>query len=330
MSDKILYQLVSNNGRYTLSVLVDGKVETMDSSHPKYSVLRDHLFNMSTPDRQFVKECFGLALEAGTHLELLSERVSLHGNTIYFDGDPIRGPLAEHIVNLIREGDTGGWKPFVNFLEKLAQNPSEASKESLFNWLLDRQLTIRPNGDFVAYKGVIPNDKGTLVSVSSGRAIVDGKAVSGRIPNKSGSVITMPRSEVNDNVDIGCSHGLHAGTWDYASSFVAGTPGSKVLLVYINPRDVVSVPSDSLYQKLRVSRYEAGEAVSNPLETLTYDDSYTEFDYDDLGYDADGYDEEGYDADGYDEEGYDAEGYDGDGLDENGYDRFGRRIRRRN
>jgi hypothetical protein len=78
---------------------------------------------------------------------------------------------------------------------------------------------------------------------------VDGVEVKGRIPYVDGSVVTMPRSAVGDNRNIACSTGLHAGTYSYASGY-----GDTLILVKINPRDVVSVPNDSSGQKLRVSR----------------------------------------------------------------------------
>ncbi len=61
-----------------------------------------------------------------------------------------------------------------------------------------------------------------------------------------------------------CSQSL-LSTWDYASTF-----GPKTLIVSVNPRDVVSVPKDCGYQKLRTCRYTVLDAVRNPLAHTTY------------------------------------------------------------
>lgn len=199
-------------------------------------------------------------------LQLLSERVSLSGNSILFDGDPIEGAIAEHIIKILSEGEEPiKWQSLVNFLEKVQTNPEAHSREQLYVWLRKHGFTITADGDFLAYKGVDPD----LRSVNkSGSAYVDGVLFQGGIPNTLGSIITMPRSTVQHNPRIGCSTGLHAGTWDYARKFV-GYDG-VVLLVKINPRDVVSVPTDSGDQKLRVSRYQVIQQVKAAVDATTY------------------------------------------------------------
>jgi mRNA-degrading endonuclease RelE of RelBE toxin-antitoxin system len=76
----------------------------------------------------------------------------------------------------------------------------------------------------------------------------------------------------------GCASGLHAGTYEYAKMYASGA----LLKVVINPRDVVSVPTDSDAQKLRVSRYRVVETIDAP-ETLPVVGGYDyedEYDYD--------------------------------------------------
>ena len=101
--------------------------------------------------------------------------------------------------------------------------------------------------------------------MSSGRATVNGTTHIGHIPNPPGAVVEMPRTQVSDDRHNGCTTGLHVGTWDYASAF-----GPKTLIVSVNPRDVVSVPKDCGYQKLRTCRYTVLDAVRNPLTHTTY------------------------------------------------------------
>jgi hypothetical protein len=73
----------------------------------------------------------------------------------------------------------------------------------------------------------------------------------------------MARSLVDDNRDVACSVGLHVGNHHYASTFLGG--GSKLLTVKVNPRDVVSVPSDSNDEKIRACRFTVLE--DNPDKT---------------------------------------------------------------
>jgi hypothetical protein len=147
-------------------------------------------------------------------------------------------------------------------------NPNEHSKEQMYEWLDRRDFTITSDGLIVGYKGVAPDGNGGYLSIHEGQAIVDGETVKGRIPTNPGSTVEMPRSEVQWDPSVGCHRGLHVGTWDYASSFAQGT----VLEVHVNPRDVVSVPTDSDAAKVRCCRYTIVREIAVPYSTpVLYD-----------------------------------------------------------
>lgn len=283
------YNLVGDSRGQTLTVIFsDATVVPVPSSHANFAKVLGYLVDTDIEDvnENRVKELLDIIASAGTTLKALSERVSVFGNTLYFDGDPLDSALANHILRLLREDDSGGWVPLVLFLEKLATNPSQESRDSLYSWIANRDLTITQEGDFVAYKGVAKDENGESISVFSGRAYVNGTLHEGQIPNPLGAVISMPRGEVDANVGVGCSTGLHAGTWEYASGFSRG----RVLEVHINPRDVVSVPSDSYHQKLRVSRYVVVGETEREYDVPTVYNDDEEEDYDD--YWGDGEDED--------------------------------------
>ena len=109
----------------------------------------------------------------------------------------------------------------------------------------------------LGYKGVREDHfscSGNLTTrVISGH--VDGQ---GRIRNQVGDYLEVERSDVDDNREVGCSSGLHVGSFDYAKGF-----GSMTKLVEFNPKDAVSVPSDCDYQKLRVCAYTVLEEYEN-------------------------------------------------------------------
>jgi hypothetical protein len=63
----------------------------------------------------------------------------------------------------------------------------------------------------------------------------------------------MPRNKVDDDKNVGCSYGFHAGTVEYAKDFM-GREG-HLMIVEINPADVVSIPTDCQFQKLRTCKY---------------------------------------------------------------------------
>ena len=80
------------------------------------------------------------------------------------------------------------------------------------------------------------------------------------------TVVTMERNAVDDDKDRTCSSGLHFCSKDYLGHF----GGERIMILKINPRDVVSIPSDYNDSKGRACRYEViGELGVNPDEAFT-------------------------------------------------------------
>jgi hypothetical protein len=84
--------------------------------------------------------------------------------------------------------------------------------------------------------------------------------------NSVGQVVEMERNTVDDDKDRTCSSGLHFCSQSYLAHF----GGERTVIVKINPRDVVSIPSDYNDAKGRACRYEViGELGVNPEEAFT-------------------------------------------------------------
>ena len=245
------------------SLIVTGEVtKTIASVHPNFAKVRDYCFN-TEPDQLDMEEVLKL-VDAGQNivksLLRVTDRVSYKGTELLWDGEPIEGALASHIVRMIKEGDEN-YVAFAKFLENLSQNPSKASRDALFDWIADRNFTITSEGYFVGYKGVNHN----RTSWHAGYGIVDGVEMTCNLPNEIGSVVEVPRNKVDESRDSACSYGLHIGTRGYAQSY-----GSRMIIVGVNPRDVVMVPRDGGGQKMRVCKYVVLDDNAAELNTTTY------------------------------------------------------------
>jgi hypothetical protein len=126
-------------------------------------------------------------------------------------------------------------------------NPSRRAVDELYKFLENKNMPITESGNFVAYKGVKSNFTDMW---------------SGKFDNSVGQTLEMARNRVCDDADIGCSYGFHAGSYDYAKGYASG--GGHLMLVEIDPSDVVSVPKDCSCQKLRTAKYR----VINKYETI--------------------------------------------------------------
>ena len=131
-------------------------------------------------------------------------------------------------------------------------------------------MPITPEGNFLAYKGVDEHFKDKYT---------------GKFDNSVGNVLDMKRNSVCDDANVGCSHGFHAGSYEYAKGWAGG--GGNLMVVEIDPADVVSVPLDCDCQKLRTSKYKVVGHYET-LEKAPLEDGYNE--YYDSSYD-DGYEQ---------------------------------------
>lgn len=263
----LMYKIFSsdNEGSGATVIFSDGTIQQVSQDNANFGRVVSIL--TGTPvdeiDEAELLELLIPALSVGKNLNRLSERVAFDGSNILFDGDVVADAIAEHILRIVKEGgNPDSYKALVAFMEKLYTNPSESSRNSLYDFIVRHNITIDPDGDFYAYKGV----KADLGSVWEGFGIVDGVSMNGSLPNKPGSILEIPRSKVNADNAIGCGTGLHAGTYAYAEGWARGV----LLLVKINPRDVVSVPSCSSYQKLRTCRYKVISQTTQQTKVTTY------------------------------------------------------------
>ena len=172
-------------------------------------------------------------------------------------------------------------QPLVNFLKKLMENSSFSARNELFDFLDHRSLPITEDGCFLAYKVVKSNYKDKY---------------SGHVDNSVGKSVTMARYGVDDDRGNGCGSGLHAGTLEYVQSYgsFSGEDSSdKVVIVKIDPENVVSVPQDCNCQKMRCCEYTVLRDYEGEMEHNLYTDEGDEWEDMDMDLDST-YEEEFY------------------------------------
>ena len=182
---------------------------------------------------------------------------------VTYDGQPIHSVLSQKILDMFEQGFD--INPLTNFMQNLYTNPSKRAVDELFGFLESGNMPITEDGYFLAYKKV----REDYTDVHSGK-----------FDNSVGKVVSMPRNQVDDNKDNTCSAGLHFCSFDYLKSF----GGSRIMILKINPADVVSIPSDYNQQKGRTWRYTvigevpAEEHDENILVKTAVDTRFSRFD----------------------------------------------------
>jgi hypothetical protein len=183
---------------------------------------------------------------------------------VTYQGEGLPKALQTKVISIIRDGLP--IEHFEKFWDKLRENPSAQSVAELTDFLSYKELPITEDGDLIAYKGVL-NSYYSSTGNKETRVIQGTVNEQGQIYNGVGEVIEVARNCVDDNRDNECSFGLHCGSLDYARGF-----SQRLVLVKVNPKDVVSVPKDYSFQKCRVSKYEVVADFVEEITTSVVDD----------------------------------------------------------
>lgn len=235
-----------------LTVVIDGKQHTILASNPMFASAVsayqskdfDALMLALDPSRKFL------------NLYAKYEKIEVKDGSVFVDGDAIQSVVADRIINFLADGVD--CLPIFKFITRLQLNPSKRAVDELYTFLEHKHLPLTETGTFLAYKAV-RNDYTDKHS--------------GKFFNGVGEVLEMPRNKVDDDKNVGCSYGFHAGTLRYASEFACGN--DKLVLVEIDPADVVSIPTDCEFQKLRTCRYKVVAEYERPLDEHVYQSRFS-------------------------------------------------------
>jgi len=245
MSERVAF-IVSNNG--TMTLVIDGDCYVANISHPNYEEIKAHLAEGSDPE-----ELLRLVDIPKAVVSYSGDKISIVNGIVHYSGNPIHNVVTERILNLMKEGFP--FKGMAKFLENLLENPSARAISELYDFLQNRGLPITDDGHILMYKGIRTDWK---------------DAYSGTISNKIGNIVEFPRNKVDDDRTHECSYGLHAGALEY----VRGYCRDRIVIVKVNPRDVVSVPRDHSAQKVRVCRYEVLREYTGDIDKELPDSMY--------------------------------------------------------
>jgi hypothetical protein len=216
-----------------ITVIADGnQYNAIRGQNPNFDKILDAIRNS---EWEGITKLFDIKKDV---VESLSGLVEIVNGTLYFDGSPIHNVLADRILDMVENNLP--IKSLVKFLENLMRNPSRTSVQELYLFLESGNLPVTEDGCFLAYKKV-RNDFKDIHS--------------GTFDNSVGKIVEVPRNSVDDERNNTCSYGLHFCSKDYLPAF-GSQRSNRVVIVKINPADVVSIPSDYKNTKGRCCKYE--------------------------------------------------------------------------
>lgn len=240
----------------SITAVIAGKVHTLTSGHANFNVAKKAL-SAAVHD---IPKILSLMSVSTAIVAYSAGSVTVKDGVVYYRNAPMAGYCSNKILEFMEAGLD--YKRLMRFFDRLMVNPSARAVEELYKFLEHKAMPLTDDGCFLAYKGV----QSDFYSITGGdkNKVLKGKVNDrGQIFNGIGEEIEVMRNYVNDNANVGCSSGLHAGSHQYASDF--GRSG-KLLIVKIDPADVVSIPTDCSCQKLRTSRYVVVEEVKHDTQ----------------------------------------------------------------
>lgn len=259
MSKAYPYMIQGNN----IVVVIDNKPYTVSKTHVTYNRV---LNAIKAGDWDTVKDVIDpkkVVLDYG------QGNVSVQGEKLFWKGTELHNALSKRMIQMLQDGFP--IEPLVAFMENLYLNPSKRSVTELYGFLEKNTLPITPDGHFLAYKkvrfdyndvhsGKCLNKPAYLMTDEEKVGYTSENGVTIAVENQDGvdvTVLSMERNAVDDDQNRTCSEGLHFCSKEYLGHF----GGERIIIVKINPRDVVSIPNDYNDSKGRASRYEIVDEV---------------------------------------------------------------------
>lgn len=239
---------INAGGVLTVVDVAQGKTHSASPQHANYTKLLEAFKKRDV--KEFVKLC-----DIKQSVKAFSQgKVEIVGNAVMYNGQELHNSLVNRMLDMMQEGYEITY--LVKFLEKLMLNPSRRSVEQLYTFLELYFLPITDDGDFLAYKVVRSDFKDKY---------------SGKFDNSVGKVLECARNEVCDDADVGCSTGFHAGSLEYSGpNGYYYSHGDQIIIVKINPADVVSIPKDVSYQKIRTCKYKVVALYQDNFKSQVY------------------------------------------------------------
>ena len=231
----------------TITVMIDGAIHTFPSSYVDFEDMCDACEAM---DLDTINVLIRKSQES---LSFLEGRVFSKSGVMYLKTDAgdksIDSRLYSRISELHNQTDAApeDIEGILNLATKLYQNENVDAINDMFRFLEYNSLPITKEGNFIAYK-LVRHDYKDIYT--------------GKIDNGVGATPTMFREDCEFNREITCSSGLHFCSKDYLPHY--GNMDSRIMILEINPADVISIPVDYNNAKGRACKYKVvGEIPNN-------------------------------------------------------------------
>jgi hypothetical protein len=219
--------------RTSAVINIDGKTISVAATNPMYTEILEELKKGKNASESLILEMADILKAINCKV---FGRVTVTADKVFYNNRPVGSALTERIIQMLSEGYD--IEPWALFMDNVMLNPLETAREELYRFLESAAMPITPDGHFLAFKKVRHDLK----------SFYDGKT-----QHVIGKELSLPMNKVDTNYRNQCSSGLHFCNENYLNEYHAGE--GVVLVVKINPKDVVAIPEDHNNAKGRAWKY---------------------------------------------------------------------------
>ena len=222
----------------TITIVVDRQVHTVQRSAANADALIAELAKGESADLEAIK---AMASVKNYIVYLSQGRISLTDAGIQFMGELVNSYMTERIMRHHAEGVDVA--PMLAFMDRVMNHPILGIQQDIYKWCEKGDMPFTAEGHIIAYKKVREDYR-------SYHSSPDGT----HLHHPIGGFVEMERSAVDPRRNNTCSTGLHFCSYDYLNAYQGANTG-RILILSIDPQDVIAIPTDYNQTKGRACRY---------------------------------------------------------------------------
>lgn len=183
--------------------------------------------------------------------------IEISNDKVYIDGKEVTNSIGQLISKAAYDPKSVIDTPdiLIRFIRKVRQNPNKNIINDICDFICksydDGGFAISDEGNILAYKKVRDTYKDIYSNTNY---------------NIPGTSIAMNRDEVCEDRNEVCAPGLHFCSYSYLGQFASSSDNDRIVVVEVDPRDVVSVPVDYDNAKARCCRYKIVGEIDNDTQ----------------------------------------------------------------
>lgn len=223
-----------------LSIVANGKHYVVTKTHRNYDAIKNA---MRAKDFDSVEGLINVAAALVDYAQGTKIEVDAEAGVVLYNGTEVDDVIADHILEML--ADDFDIMPMVKLLGRIMSNPSERARKETYGWIRHNGMTITEEGFIVAWKRV----KDDFTS------FYDNKTM-----HTVGERTVLDRSQCDQDSTNTCSRGLHFCSHAYLPQYMSGR--GQVLMLELDPADIVAIPTDYQFSKGRACGYKVVDALN--------------------------------------------------------------------